>query len=117
MMQNVRMKNLDKFTNNKQAILFCTDIGARGLDIPKVDLVIHYHIPNRTDIFIHRSGRTARANQSGKVSSLISEKELGLYRRIMVDLNYKQFSNISSLIGYPPYICKMTYSISSKPLW
>ena len=92
MMQNVRMKNLDKFTNNKQAILFCTDIGARGLDIPKVDLVIHYHIPNRTDIFIHRSGRTARANQSGKVSSLISEKELGLYRRIMVDLNYKQFS-------------------------
>ena len=92
MMQNVRMKNLDKFTNNKSAVLFCTDIGARGLDIPKVDLVIHYHIPSRTDIFVHRSGRTARANQSGKVSSLISGKELGLYRRIMVDLNYKQFS-------------------------
>ena len=92
MMQNVRMKNLEKFTNNKYAILFCTDIGARGLDIPKVDLVIHYHIPSRTDIFVHRSGRTARANQSGKVSSLISGKELGLYRRIMVDLNYKQFS-------------------------
>ena len=92
MMQNVRMKNLEKFTNNKSAILFCTDIGARGLDVPKVDLVIHYHIPTRTDIFVHRSGRTARANQSGKVSSLISGKELGLYRRIMVDLNYKQFS-------------------------
>ena len=92
MMQNVRMKNLEKFTNNKSAILFCTDIGARGLDIPKVDLVIHYHIPTRTDIFVHRSGRTARANQSGKVSSLISGKELGLYRRIMIDLNYKQFS-------------------------
>ena len=92
MMQNVRMKNLEKFTNNKSAILFCTDIGARGLDIPKVDLVIHYHIPTRTDIFVHRSGRTARANQGGKVSSLISGKELGLYRRIMVDLNYKQFS-------------------------
>ena len=92
MMQNVRMKNLEKFTNNKSAVLFCTDIGARGLDIPKVDLVIHYHIPTRTDIFVHRSGRTARANQSGKVSSLISGKELGLYRRIMVDLNYKQFS-------------------------
>ena len=92
MMQNVRMKNLEKFTNNKSAVLFCTDIGARGLDIPKVDLVIHYHIPKRTDIFVHRSGRTARANQSGKVSSLISGKELGLYRRIMVDLNYKQFS-------------------------
>ena len=92
MMQNVRMKNLEKFTESKSAILFCTDIGARGLDIPKVDLVIHYHIPTRTDIFVHRSGRTARANQSGKVSSLISGKELGLYRRTMIDLNYKQFA-------------------------
>ena len=92
MMQNVRMKNLEKFTESKSAILFCTDIGARGLDIPKVDLVIHYHIPTRTDIFVHRSGRTARANQSGKVSSLISGKELGLYKRTMIDLNYKQFS-------------------------
>ena len=99
MMQNVRMKNLEKFTNNKSAILFCTDIGARGLDIPKVDLVIHYHIPNRTDIFVHRSGRTARANQSGKVSSLISGKELGLYRRIMIDLNYKQFSMNTLPVG------------------
>ena len=92
MMQNVRMKNLKKFTNDKSAILFCTDIGTRRLDIQKVDLVIHYHIPTPTDIFVHRSGRTALANQSGKVSSLISGKELGLYRRIMIDLNYKQFS-------------------------
>ena len=92
MLQNVRMRNLDKFSNNKNAILFCTDVGARGLDIPKVDLVIHYHIPKRTDIFVHRSGRTARANQSGKVSSLISGKEMGLYKRIMMDLNYKQFA-------------------------
>ena len=99
MMQNVRMKNLEKFTQTKSAVLFCTDIGARGLDIPKVDLVIHYHIPTRTDIFVHRSGRTARANQKGKVSSLISGKELGLYRRTMIDLNYKQFAMNTLPIG------------------
>ena len=99
MMQNVRMKNLEKFTESKSAVLFCTDIGARGLDIPKVDLVIHYHIPTRTDIFVHRSGRTARANQGGKVSSLISGKELGLYRRTMIDLNYKQFSMNTLPVG------------------
>ena len=99
MMQNVRMKNLEKFTDSKSAVLFCTDIGARGLDIPKVDLVIHYHIPTRTDIFVHRSGRTARANQSGKVSSLISGKELGLYRRTMIDLNFKQFSMTTLPVG------------------
>ncbi len=78
MIQNIRKKNLEKFTNNKSAMLFCTYIGLRGLDIPKVDLVIHYHIQTRIDIFIHRSGRTAQANQSGKNSSLISWKELGL---------------------------------------
>ena len=99
MMQNVRMKNLEKFTKSKSAVLFCTDIGARGLDIPKVDLVIHYHIPTRTDIFVHRSGRTARANQKGKVSSLISGKELGLYRRTMIDLNYKQFAMNTLPVG------------------
>ena len=99
MMQNVRMKNLEKFTDSKSAVLFCTDIGARGLDIPKVDLVIHYHIPTRTDIFVHRSGRTARANQSGKVSSLISGKELGLYRRTMIDLNFKQFAMNTLPVG------------------
>ena len=99
MMQNVRMKNLEKFTDSKSAVLFCTDIGARGLDIPKVDLVIHYHIPTRTDIFVHRSGRTARANQSGKVSSLISGKEMGLYRRTMIDLNFKQFSMTTLPVG------------------
>ena len=99
MMQNIRMKNLEKFTESKSAILFCTDIGARGLDIPKVDLVIHYHIPKRTDIFVHRSGRTARANQSGRVSSLISGKEMGLYRRTMIDLNYKQFSMNTLPVG------------------
>ena len=99
MMQNIRMKNLEKFTESKSAILFCTDIGARGLDIPKVDLVIHYHIPTRTDIFVHRSGRTARANQKGRVSSLISGKEMGLYRRTMIDLNYKQFSMSTLPVG------------------
>ena len=92
MSQNIRMKNYDKFKNNKNAILFCTDIGARGLDIPFVDLVIHYHIPLKTETFIHRSGRTARANNNGKVTSLISEKEFNLYKNIMIDLHYKQFS-------------------------
>ena len=86
------MKNLDKFSNNKNVILFCTDIGARGLDIPFVDLIIHYHIPLETKIFVHRSGRSARAKNNGNVTSLISERELDLYKRIMIDLHYKEFS-------------------------
>ena len=92
MLQSARLKNLERFSSNETPILFCTDIGARGLDVPSVDLVIHYHIPQKSETFIHRSGRTARANTEGQVSSLISEKELGLYKKIMIDLQYKEFS-------------------------
>ena len=89
--QQNRLKNIEKFQNNKKSILFCTDIGARGLDIKNIDLVIHYHIPLKSEIFVHRSGRTARANKNGTVVSLISEKEIDLYRKIMKDLNLKEF--------------------------
>ena len=89
--QQNRLKNIEKFQNKKKSILFCTDIGARGLDIKNIDLVIHYHIPNKTEIFVHRSGRTARANKNGTVVSLISEREIELYRKIMKDLNLKEF--------------------------
>jgi ATP-dependent RNA helicase DDX24/MAK5 len=92
MQQSQRIKNLDKFRNGQVNFLFCTDVGARGLDIPLVDLVIHYHIPMKTELFIHRSGRTARALKSGHSTSLISEKELNLYKKIMKDLKLKEFT-------------------------
>ena len=121
MLQNARIKNLEKFAKNEAPILFCTDVGARGLDIPLVDLVIHYHIPQKTETFIHRSGRTARANKEGTVSSLISEKEFGLYKKIMIDLHYKQFSmktlgigqleKIKSLFEYAKQIEKESFQL------
>ncbi|KAL1759632.1 P-loop containing nucleoside triphosphate hydrolase protein, partial [Schizophyllum commune] len=46
-------------------VLLATDIAARGLDIPAVDHVLHYQIPRSTDTYIHRNGRTARANAAG----------------------------------------------------
>lgn len=92
MQQSHRIKNLERFQNGNVNILFCTDVGARGLDISQVDIVLHYHIPKTTEVFIHRSGRTARAKKEGKVVSLISEKEINLYKKIMFDLNYKEFT-------------------------
>lgn len=121
MLQNVRIKNLDRFSSNQINILFCTDIGARGLDIPFVDLVIHYHVPQKTETFIHRSGRTARANRSGKVTSLITQKELMLYKKVMIDLHYNQFAmktlnivqleKIKSLFEYAKQIERETFQI------
>lgn len=92
MQQKQRLKNLERFRDKKINILFCTDVGARGLDVPLVDLVIHYHIPKTTELFIHRSGRTARAGKEGKCISLISEAELNLYKKIMKDLKINEFA-------------------------
>lgn len=92
MQQSQRMKNLERFIKRENNILFCTDVAARGLDIPSVDIVIHYHIPKTTENFIHRSGRTARALKEGKSISLISEIELNLYKKIMKDIKINEFA-------------------------
>ncbi|KAK4134794.1 DEAD-domain-containing protein [Trichocladium antarcticum] len=59
----------------QQTILVATDVAARGLDIPNIDLVIHYHVPRSADDYVHRSGRTARAHKSGVSVLLCGPKE------------------------------------------
>lgn len=57
-----RAYNLESFKKRKgKAILIVTDVAARGLDIPSVKYVVHYDYPSNHQIFVHRSGRTARA--------------------------------------------------------
>ncbi|CDO92662.1 unnamed protein product [Kluyveromyces dobzhanskii CBS 2104] len=69
-----RMKTLDSFTSNlTDSVLFTTDVAARGIDIPDVDLVIQLDPPTDSDIFIHRCGRTGRANKIGKALVFLNE--------------------------------------------
>lgn len=63
--QNQRERTLSGFRDGRFNILVATDVAARGLDIPNVDLVVHYEIPNSSELFVHRSGRTARAGKKG----------------------------------------------------
>ncbi|KAI0300155.1 DEAD-domain-containing protein [Multifurca ochricompacta] len=63
--QHQRLKNLDRFKSLPHSILLATDIAARGLDIPSVSHVIHYQVPRTVDTYIHRTGRTARAQRIG----------------------------------------------------
>ncbi|KAG6976699.1 hypothetical protein JG688_00001105 [Phytophthora aleatoria] len=72
MQQRQRLKKLDGFKSHAKGILVATDVAARGLDIPSVDYVVHYHIARSTEVFVHRSGRTARANKDGLSISLVS---------------------------------------------
>ena len=63
--QGERERALIKYRNGSFNTLVCTDLGARGLDIPEVKHVVHYQYPNSLDAFVHRKGRTARMSEDG----------------------------------------------------
>lgn len=63
--QNQRQKTLDAFKNNETQILLATDVASRGLDIPDVSHVINYDMPESYEVYVHRIGRTGRADKKG----------------------------------------------------
>lgn len=67
---------LDNFRRKKKALLVVTDVAARGLDIPEVNFVIHYDFPTNCQIFVHRSGRTARADRKGHTLALVTYHQI-----------------------------------------
>ena len=71
MEQPERERMLIKFRNGSVNILITTDLAARGLDIPEVDAIIHYQLPNTEEVMIHRNGRTARMHASGTAYFLL----------------------------------------------
>ena len=85
--QNKRINILNKFRNQKFRILVATDIAARGLDIPHIEHVINYDLPQRTEDYIHRIGRTARAGKKGSALSFISENDRKIWKMISKLIN------------------------------
>ena len=82
MIQKARLRSLEKFSSQR-TILVATDVAARGLDIKGIDLIIHYHVPRTADMYIHRSGRTARAENSGRSIMLCSPDEVDGVTRLV----------------------------------
>ena len=80
--QNKRLNILNKFRNQKFTVLIATDIAARGLDIPHIEHVINYDLPQRTEDYIHRIGRTARAGKKGSALSFISKSDKKMWKDI-----------------------------------
>jgi len=71
--QEQRLTSVNDFKSLKVPVLICTDLAARGLDIPKIELVINYDMPKSHEIYLHRVGRTARAGREGKSISFVGE--------------------------------------------
>lgn len=100
--QHIRERVLGKFRNGSCNILVCTDLASRGLDIPAVKHVIHYHLPANEEGYIHRNGRTARMHAEGDSYLILSDDEK-VPSYIKDELNSIEISDERTL---PP-----------KPLW
>lgn len=84
--QRQRLKNLDRFREAERGVLVATDVASRGLDIPAVHYVFHYQTPRTFELYVHRSGRTARASRTGVSIEMVSPSELGMFNRIQYAL-------------------------------
>lgn len=93
MIQKARLRSLEKFIAARNTILVATDVAARGLDIKEVDQVIHYHVPRAADTYVHRSGRTARADRSGVSIILCSPDEVLPTRRLASKVHAERASS------------------------
>lgn len=79
--QSSRLGALNKFRAGSRKILVATDVAARGLDIPSVDIVLNYDLPPDSKTYVHRVGRTARAGKSGHAVSLVTQYDVEIFKR------------------------------------
>ena len=106
--QNARTRHLEQFKSNRPPILVATDIAARGIDVQGISHVINYQLPEVPEIYVHRIGRTGRAEATGTAVSFCSpEERSSLYdierlldAPIEVNNDFPEFtSNVSSSQG------------------
>ncbi|KAF2136228.1 uncharacterized protein K452DRAFT_237847 [Aplosporella prunicola CBS 121167] len=87
MAQKARLRSVERFSSQAGSILIATDVAARGLDIKGVQLVVHYHLPRAADMYVHRSGRTARADSSGSSILICAPEEVVGVRRLVAKVH------------------------------
>ena len=73
--QKEREATLYRFSNGSACVLVSTDLGSRGLDIPNIANIVHYHIPETQENYTHRIGRTARWDKEGRAFFILSQGE------------------------------------------
>jgi ATP-dependent RNA helicase DDX24/MAK5 len=89
MPQKARLRSVERFSELKTggSVLIATDVAARGLDIQNIDLILHYHVPRTADSYVHRSGRTARAEKTGESILLCSPDEVAGVTKLVTQIH------------------------------
>jgi superfamily II DNA/RNA helicase len=92
--QSLRTETLEKFKNGDIKILVASDVAARGLDVPTVSHVFNYDVPNHSEDYVHRIGRTGRAGRKGETVMLVSRLDEKNYDEILELINDKSIEEI-----------------------
>ena len=86
MSQAARERSMQKFRRGEK-YLIATDVAARGIDIPNVELIVNFDLPKDSQTYVHRSGRTGRAGKKGRVVNFLRGDDHDSFRRIIGDLD------------------------------
>jgi superfamily II DNA/RNA helicase len=103
--QKEREEVLNRFRARQTRVIVATDVLARGIDIKDINLVINYNVPNDAEDYVHRIGRTARADATGVALTLINAKEM------------RNFADIEKQIGISVRKLNIPHHIGISPEW
>lgn len=87
MSQRQRNQSIEAFIAYEAQVLVATDLASRGLDLPEIDYVVNYDLPQSVDVYEHRIGRTARFDQKGHVLNLYQSREVAHLRYLLKEFN------------------------------
>ncbi|KAM0686140.1 hypothetical protein COBT_002641 [Conglomerata obtusa] len=98
--QHKRFEVLDEYKKSRDAILIATDVAARGLDVPEIEVVINFDMPNNVKDYIHRVGRTARAGKQGKVINFVTQYDIENFQKLehKIDVKMTKFDTDKSFM-------------------
>ena len=115
--QNVRTRVINNFRKMKFRILVATDVASRGIDIPHIEHVINYNLPENPDDYIHRIGRTARAGAKGETIIFITPSEKFKWNKIKKLLNIDiKDDGVDELISNNEKKIKKKFPNKNKPI-
>jgi superfamily II DNA/RNA helicase len=103
--QKEREETLLRFKSKETRVLVATDVMSRGIDIKDINLVVNYDVPGDAEDYVHRVGRTARAETTGVAITLVNEVDMLKMHRI------------ERLIGYEVYKAPLPEQLGPGPLW